>query len=421
MAQFPKLQPAFSTPAGGLSGATAATGIDGGPEDFSAPPPMASLVRARSEGMPFALQWLAQGRQRLTDKLLERLLDDKMRTFPDAGHDSARESDWSSVLSDVGSLIRQTSAAKKAAREESKAKAAPSSETAAAAAAAAAGDAAGEAKEESPSDSWKCLICREDFSGKDTPANDRVCGRGTCTETFCRDCLESYFTVMAEDSKFMVLPVRCPASGCRARVPTEIWTQFVEDKYVSQYNDGARNILSLRCAACDGTRSLLVHPIEGEEERVRCMMNLVEAAGPEPERQLRRAWAAFREGRGAASQVLFALRTILGEELPELESVLRLIPDVERRCVLHLTALRENPKIRTPCCNSNFCWKCKVASHHEGQTCEEVQAQELQAAFHRCPSCGVPTQRTEGCNHMVCLCGADWHWPSDDEGTTDFE
>merc|ERR1712150_5667 len=104
--------------------------------------------------------------------------------------------------------------------------------------------------------------------------------------------------------------------------------------------------------------------------------------------------------------------------MPDLIKVLKLIPDVERRCVLHMAALRMHPFVYTQCCQEPVCFKCKIAGHHSGLTCEEVQRRELEVEVQFCPGCGVPTQKTEGCKEMICHCGTKWEWKGDDLGLT---
>merc|ERR1712060_186141 len=104
------------------------------------------------------------------------------------------------------------------------------------------------------------------------------------------------------------------------------------------------------------------------------------------------------------------------EGMSILNNVLSLISDIERRCMLHVAALRRHPKIFTPCCGIALCWKCKIAGHHPGMTCEEIQQAELQVEAQFCPNCGVATQKTEGCQQIACLCGAIWQWDGDDLG-----
>ena len=33
-----------------------------------------------------------------------------------------------------------------------------------------------------------------------------------------------------------------------------------------------------------------------------------------------------------------------------------------------------------------------------------------QSGIQWCPECGVPTVKSEGCNHIICVCGASWQW-----------
>merc|ERR1711977_459793 len=93
-----------------------------------------------------------------------------------------------------------------------------------------------------------------------------------------------------------------------------------------------------------------------------------------------------------------------------LRKALQLVPDIERRCALHLACVRRHPAIWTPCCAAEVCMRCQIAGHHEGMTCEEVQRNQLEVECQFCPSCGVPTQKTEGCDHIICLCGQNWDW-----------
>jgi len=87
--------------------------------------------------------------------------------------------------------------------------------------------------------------------------------------------------------------------------------------------------------------------------------------------------------------------------------------DVERRAALRLADLRRRPKIRTPCCKAEYCFRCQTGSWHHGSTCEQILMSQAAIEVQFCPGCGVPTQRTEGCQSMVCLCGEHWAWGGD--------
>ncbi|KAJ2936675.1 hypothetical protein H1R20_g413, partial [Candolleomyces eurysporus] len=77
---------------------------------------------------------------------------------------------------------------------------------------------------------------------------------------------------------------------------------------------------------------------------------------------------------------------------------------------------------KCPSCFSEICSSCNEEAH-EGMTCEERRIQSNPAEqerlteewaqsnnIKRCPSCNVLTEKTEGCNHMACRCGAHFCW-----------
>jgi len=103
----------------------------------------------------------------------------------------------------------------------------------------------------------------------------------------------------------------------------------------------------------------------------------------------------------------------------DLSRVFGLLGDVERRAALHLAQLRRNRKILTPCCGVEFCFRCQTAGWHSGTACEEILASQAAIEVQFCVACGVPTQRTEGCSSMVCLCGEHWTWRSGEESDED--
>ncbi|GLB33410.1 hypothetical protein LshimejAT787_0102940 [Lyophyllum shimeji] len=84
---------------------------------------------------------------------------------------------------------------------------------------------------------------------------------------------------------------------------------------------------------------------------------------------------------------------------------------------------RANTKtmLKCPSCFAEVCSSCHEEAH-EGMTCEERRARKTQeeeqlneywAMTHgakRCPSCRVWIEKTEGCNHMTCRCGAHVCW-----------
>ncbi|KAJ7063544.1 hypothetical protein C8F01DRAFT_1055945 [Mycena amicta] len=78
--------------------------------------------------------------------------------------------------------------------------------------------------------------------------------------------------------------------------------------------------------------------------------------------------------------------------------------------------------VTCPSCFRRVCPACDEEAH-EGMTCEEQRLHNnpgeqerlndlwaAQNGVKRCPACSVMIQRTEGCNHMACRCGAHLCW-----------
>jgi len=230
-----------------------------------------------------------------------------------------------------------------------------------------------------------------------------------------------------ETTRYTVRSMRCPSPFCRRRIPMEKWMPYLQPEHQALYTQGAQDLLNLRCSECDTTGTLFVDTVSSEERPAKLKALYSQAkglGGVESIDALKQKWARYADGLGNADEVCDALLSMMQMGISDLvvkkpnllNSILQLIPDVERRCTLHLECLRRCPKIVTPCCQHNFCWKCKISGHHEGLTCEEVQRAELEVECQFCPGCGVATQKTEGCDHIVCLCGTEWTWAGEDLG-----
>jgi len=82
----------------------------------------------------------------------------------------------------------------------------------------------------------------------------------------------------------------------------------------------------------------------------------------------------------------------------------------------------DKTSLQCPACFSTVCPSCDDEAH-TGMTCEEQRIhrnpaeqerlnEELAASsgYKRCPSCRAMIEKTEGCNHMTCRCGAHICW-----------
>jgi hypothetical protein len=230
---------------------------------------------------------------------------------------------------------------------------------------------------------------------EDVPETMQLCLNTECSSRFCETCIASFATEAVSRALYAVPWLHCP--GCRARLPTQSWGLYAPEA-LEKYKFNAQALFSFRCSECHEPSSLY----QEYSAKAKAVDSFLDSKNA---KQLTDAWMPFAFAESNAESLL--------DLIPEPEQVDQLLPsivDCERRACLHLAFLRRNPFIQTPCCDVAFCFKCKVGSHHEGQTCEERQLEELDIHVQFCPECEVPTVRTEGCDHIACVCGADWTW-----------
>jgi hypothetical protein len=210
-------------------------------------------------------------------------------------------------------------------------------------------------------------------------------------------------------------------------VSTAAWFPQVEGDVRNKYLENARVLLSVRCC---GIESFFQAEPVGDLAVVE--KDVVEAMSECSRQRFHEMWVQFLRGDKKADFVLEDLLQILPTEscdaaaqvdgydathvqdrvLPRshpLNKLAALITDPERRAAWQLALLQRFPMTWTPCCQAQVCFRCKTYGwHHE--TCQERQRQEVGKEVRFCPHCGVPTIKSEGCDHMVCVCGRDWNW-----------
>lgn len=274
----------------------------------------------------------------------------------------------------------------------------------------------------------ECGIC---FGPRgDNPAK-RWCGNSKCKDAFCSTCLGRYVTGKVQDALHFAPPVLCPSAACRWRIPTAVWSPAVEPIVRERYTSNASALLAIRCPRCDEVKSLLRAPDlanshESEQHLASLTGSSLEA--------MRQDWHSFAIGQASGDELLSLMLKGAGSRVgPEgtpptcvrrtLDMAASMVQDEERRVCIQLAAFRRFPKLRTPCCNAKMCFKCKVAGWHPRISCEARQQKfvESGSGVQCCPSCGIPTQRTEGCLQMDCVCGKSWTWQHTQEELRELE
>lgn len=278
---------------------------------------------------------------------------------------------------------------------------------------------------------FHCDICLESLPfDKLQP----FCPKEDCNSRVCSGCVEQFVCNVIETTRYAVPPMRCPS--CFTRIPTPSWRRaLLEDDLFEKYAKNAESILSVRCPSCDVLYSEFVknsEVVKDFEERVKLTEEIFDGFSDELKVRVKKAWKRFQKEYITSDQFVVALVDAFTEHAPDqrpteanrphtmlssrFRSILRLILDMERRVALQLSFYRMFPFIHMSCpnsCMSEFCFMCKVGFWHSGQTCTERQQSEMEIEAQFCPGCGVPTVRSEGCTHIVCVCGTEWYWEGD--------
>eukprot|EP00438_Fugacium_kawagutii_P031630 Skav216554 [mRNA] locus=scaffold1776:371671:373026:- [translate_table: standard] len=278
---------------------------------------------------------------------------------------------------------------------------------------------------ETKTETSRCAICLELAPGTLQSAGE-LCKERSCDKWFCRPCIQTHVTTIIADTRFSVPTIRCP--GCFGFIPPSIWQSFVESDLLSTWKDNAADVLSIRCGDCDEPGTLLQTESRHKDD-ITGRKVLADTAFPELQdcSSLVEKWFLFEKGSMGANDLVVTLLELWGfpeedeEKTPEeltkkLDASLQLVEDSGLRATLQLAILKRYPKIRTTCCDADHCFRCKIHTHHEGSSCEEILKEQLpEGDIQFCPSCGVATVRTEGCNHIICLCGENWTWEGDED------
>lgn len=275
---------------------------------------------------------------------------------------------------------------------------------------------------ETKSELSRCAICLE-MAPCLQSAGD-LCRDRNCEGWFCHPCIQKHVATVIADTRFSVPTIRCPS--CFGFVPPFCWQNFSESDLLMTWRENAADLLSIRCAECDEPGTLL-QTGQGKEESARKKLTDTAFAQLEDWSSLVEKWYLFEKGSMSANDLVAALLEVWGhaeeneEETPaeltkKVMAAMKLVEDDGLRAVLQLSILKRYPKTQTACCDSDHCFRCKIHTHHEGSSCAEILQEQLpEDGIQFCPSCGVATVRTEGCNHIICLCGENWTWEGEEE------
>ncbi|KIW03679.1 uncharacterized protein PV09_05000 [Verruconis gallopava] len=205
-------------------------------------------------------------------------------------------------------------------------------------------------------ESVACSLCFSDFHRSKLR---RACGRRGCNQEICEDCLKSWYGVNASGHIINPATLNCPF--CR-RAPTA--------KTLANHGMGIHAVGNLRKAVEDRGTWIYAWCL-------RCS-----AAKQYMERSC---------ARGAPQEIDdFVCEECVNEEYERL----RLEEEAARRA---LEAARREATVEAAAAEQRL----RAAARNLAVRARPVKL---------CPSCNIPSQKTSGCDHLTCVCGAHWCW-----------
>eukprot|EP01038_Epipyxis_sp_PR26KG_P011614 gene11614-15552_t len=244
-------------------------------------------------------------------------------------------------------------------------------------------------------------------------------------ESMCQLCAKSFLEYSISSAFYGTCPALfCPSCSNqkkRSILGFEEWKTAMPMELVNKYVALANSLLAFLCGGCHALKSLDVGGDPGLslvflEEYFK---NHLDRSREEFEKDI----ALFVSGEIPMEKVYELITNVHFPQvmtLPDFEAwdqfihVLRNVKDPERRANLHLRYLRDHPRIKTPCCNREHCFTCKIKDFHEGKSCLESTS-ALDHSVVPCPTCGISLAKGDGCNTVTCVCGKQFSWSAEKE------
>jgi hypothetical protein len=228
----------------------------------------------------------------------------------------------------------------------------------------------------------------------------------------------------------------CPAINCPCEhkdkkmkiLDYSEWStsEFIPKEVNAKYQCFASSILAFLCGGCHSLKSLQIEPNQKDVERAKTqLLTLLSQNQKESAMKLELILVNIKNLLTGETSIE-KMHNEIQNNFPNLSNlsdrdcwdifrnILMLIPDPERRANFHLRYMRWRPRIWTPCCNREHCFRCRTKDFHEGKTCDE-NVSFLDSTVIDCPSCGVYLVKGDGCNTITCVCSKQFSWSIEKE------
>mmetsp|Transcript_20632 Transcript_20632/g.26755 ORF Transcript_20632/g.26755 Transcript_20632/m.26755 type:complete len:724 (+) Transcript_20632:103-2274(+) len=257
----------------------------------------------------------------------------------------------------------------------------------------------------------QCQICLSKFQQGDLVHS--ICGE-ECSGSFCKQCAGQYFTSLVKAGYDGSCPrMKCPSCPQR-NAKVGVWKPLVPESIFTLFEQRATLLLSIQCGSCHQRKNIMELPSESEIE-------LAQSKHQDPFiTSLMSDYVANRVDPNGALRKLYEKydSQFKNEDHWEIfmKPLLWCILDAERRANLHLRYIRDFPKVKTKCCESIHCFRCRISGFHDNSSCDEFQAMKMQNSENfveemlTCSQCGIFLVKGDGCSSVSCVCGHSFDW-----------
>ncbi|OQS06561.1 hypothetical protein THRCLA_01402 [Thraustotheca clavata] len=246
-----------------------------------------------------------------------------------------------------------------------------------------------------------CQICLEQVDGVLT----QLCRR-SCPAVVCVACTKEFVKVQTQSVlQGLVVKLNCPI--CIRPINLVNWHERLlgNDDEILQFEERIRVACDVKCPSCHNMRTMLPDPRESMSP-----LKLPTSLARRTQELKTFCGRYCRHHLQIEELYLFIRDTFQQYSSQILETILPLIHDTERRAMLFLRWRRDEPFIKTPCCNADVCFSCHTAGHHIGQPCASLESSEDIA---QCPECKLHFVKGDGCDSMNCFCGQYFSWQNE--------
>lgn len=286
------------------------------------------------------------------------------------------------------------------------------------------------AKEYKP---YTCCVCCDAFDK--VPVN--CCGAEHGRDMVCSGCLTDYInSVVASAPRGTCPQIMCPQL-CHVEAKKKrgllyrYWSDaaFFPDLALatSAYDTLAKTVTQYMCSHCH-RNTHLVQPYRPNDARRDFIQQfglekrpLDEPAMEQFLDKLKEQVQAYVDGKldveAFHQEMCVMFPTFLGPQEEEVaikrnifycRRILQMMNDPERQTTYMLRHVRDQPLVRSTCCDHMHCFRCKTRPH-TGKSCTEYLA-TLQEDVLPCPFCSVPIWKTDGCDSVTCVCNMTFSW-----------